>query len=205
MVFEEKHHMLWAYEAYEAYEVQELNFRESVVNAFHRCGLLPPPTGRPPPSKREVLGFRRSKPAALPSIGYRGFAVAPITLRAPSRRVVVITSGTNGRAMRAPTGYDGATNCCNDKTQRCKCISPFRFPPRCRGAHRAPADIIQTFNFSPQRPPSSREGDRPVGGGRSKRRRWKQFVPIAFMPNIILFSDACRAYEAQEAYEAYEE
>ena len=64
------------------------------TNSFHRCG-------GPPPSKREVLGIRRSKPAALPSIGYRGFAVAPITLRAPSRRVVVITSGTNGRASRA--------------------------------------------------------------------------------------------------------
>ena len=49
---------------------------------------------------------RRSRPAALPSIAYRGFAVAPITLRAPSRRVVVITSGTNGRAMRAPMGYE---------------------------------------------------------------------------------------------------
>ena len=58
------------------------------------------------------LGFRRSKPAALPSIGYRGFAVAPKPLRAPSRRVVVITSGTNGRAMRAPTGYgDAAVGC----------------------------------------------------------------------------------------------
>jgi len=45
-------------------------------------------------------------------------------------------------------------------------------------------------------PPSSREGDRPVGGGRSKRRRWKAFVPIAFMPNILLFSDARQAYEA---------
>ena len=43
------------------------------------------------------------------------------------------------------------------------------FLQRCRGAHRAPADIIQTFNFSPQRPPSSREGDRPVGGGRSSQ------------------------------------
>mgnify|MGYP004643427771 CR=1 FL=1 len=35
-------------------------------------------------------------------------------------------------------------------------------------------------------------------------RRWKAFVPIAFMPNILLFSDARQAYEAQEAYEAYE-
>ena len=32
MVFEEKHHTPWAYEAYEAYE---LNFRENVVNGFH--------------------------------------------------------------------------------------------------------------------------------------------------------------------------
>ena len=79
------------------------------VYSFHR------PRGGPPPSKREVLGFRRSRPPALPSIAYRGFAVAPITLRAPSRRVVVITSGTNGRAMRAPTGY-------SDAAVGCKCI-----------------------------------------------------------------------------------
>ena len=97
MVFEEKHHMPWTYEAYEAYEAYEPNFRENVVNAFHRL-LLPPPLrlppsansfhrcGGPPPSKREVFGLRRSRPAALPSIAYRGFAVAPMTLRAPSRR-----------------------------------------------------------------------------------------------------------------------
>ena len=42
--------------------------------------------GGPPPSMREVWGLRRSRPAALPSIGYRGFAVAPKPLRAPSRR-----------------------------------------------------------------------------------------------------------------------
>ena len=134
------------------------------ADSFHRPrtpstarGLLPPPAGGPPPSKREVLGFRRSKPAALPSIAYRGFAVAPITLRASSRRVVVITSGTNGRAMRAPTGYGDAAVGCNDKTQRCKCISSLRFPPRCRGAHCAPADILPTFDFPIPRPPSKRE------------------------------------------------
>ena len=47
--------------------------------SFHRCG-------GPPPSRREVCGFRRSRPPALPSIAYRGFAVAPKPLRAPSRR-----------------------------------------------------------------------------------------------------------------------
>ena len=51
------------------------------TNSFHRCG-------GPPPSKREVLGLRRSRPPALPSIAYRGFAVAPMTLRAPSRNLV---------------------------------------------------------------------------------------------------------------------
>ena len=39
MVFEEKHHMPLAYEAYEAYEP---DFRENVVNGFHRRKLLPP-------------------------------------------------------------------------------------------------------------------------------------------------------------------
>ena len=60
------------------------------------CELLPPPAGGPPPSRREVWGFRRSRPSALPSIAYRGFAVAPMTLRAPARNVVVITIQING-------------------------------------------------------------------------------------------------------------
>ena len=51
------------------------------TNSFHRCG-------GPPPSRREVWGLRRSRPPALPSIAYRGFAVAPITLRAPSRSLL---------------------------------------------------------------------------------------------------------------------
>ena len=42
------------------------------------------------------------------------------------------------------------------------------FPQRCRGAHCAPADILPTLDFPPQRPPSSREGDR-RSGGRSSR------------------------------------
>ena len=52
------------------------------------CLLLPPSADGPPPSKREVWGVRRSRPPALPSIGYRGFAVAPMTLRAPSRSLL---------------------------------------------------------------------------------------------------------------------
>ena len=56
------------------------------------CGLLPPSADSfhrlravPLPRRGRSWGIRRSKPAALSSIAYRGFAVAPITLRAPSR------------------------------------------------------------------------------------------------------------------------
>ena len=144
----------------------------SSADSFHRCG-------GPPPSKREVLGFRRSKPAALPSIGYRGFAVAPKPLRAPSRNIVVITvtgaaiyetgaqcAPLRGTAMQPSVA--NASNRCNDAAQRCKRISPLRFPPRCRGAHRAPADIIQTFDFST--PKTSL-----LEGGGPPRGRWKEF------------------------------
>ena len=60
------------------------------------CELLPPPAGGPPPSRREVWGIRRSRAPALPSIAYWGFAVAPMTLRAPSRNVVIITIQISG-------------------------------------------------------------------------------------------------------------
>ena len=57
-------------------------------NAFHRSRLLLPPLRRSPSLEEGGLGFRRSRPPALPSIAYRGFAVAPMTLRAPSRNLV---------------------------------------------------------------------------------------------------------------------
>ena len=68
--------------------------------------LVPRTPPQRPPSSRE--GDRPQAVEGVPA--HR----APITLRAPSRRVV-ITSGINGRAMRAPTEYGGATN-------GCKCI-----------------------------------------------------------------------------------
>ena len=164
---------------------------ERARNAHPYGGRTPSTAAAVPlPRRGRSWGFRRSRPAALPSIGYRGFAVAPKPLRAPSRNIVVITvtgaaiyetgaqcAPLQGTAMQPSVA--NASNRCNDAAQRCKCISSLRFLPRCRGAHRAPADILPTFDFPIPIPPSSREGDRPVGGGRSKQavegvlRRWK--------------------------------
>ena len=104
-------HMLHMLHVLHVSDVSEEKDIRRKSNGFE---LLPPPTGRSPSLEEGGLGFRRSRPAALPSIAYRGFAVAPITLRAPDRKVV-ITSEINGRAMRAPTEDGGATD-------GCKCI-----------------------------------------------------------------------------------
>ena len=142
---------------------------------------------------RGLRGFRRSRPAALTSNQPKGFPVASMTLRAPSRRVVVITSGTNGRAMRAPTGYEllppprAVPLPRRGRSWGIRRSRPAALPSiGYRGfavapiTLRAPADILPTFDFPIPRPPSLREGDRPVGGGRSSQavegvlRRWKE-------------------------------
>ena len=101
--------MPWIYEAHE--EKAKFTGRMWRWGTWgnHRLRIPSTAAAVPLPRRGRSWGIRRSRPAALPSIGYRGFAVAPMTLRAPSRRVVVITSGINGRAMRAPTGDSGAT------------------------------------------------------------------------------------------------
>ena len=113
-----KHHMpdvSRAYDAYEAYEVRKRFFREDGGRERRSThGVRTPSTARgavPLPRRGRSWGFAGQGLPALPSIAYRGFAVAPITLRAPARRGV-ITSGINGRAMRAPTGDGGATDGC---------------------------------------------------------------------------------------------
>ena len=62
---------------------QEINGKGG--NSFHRSQTPSTACGRSPSLEEGGLGFRRSRPPALPSIAYRGFAVAPMTLRAPSR------------------------------------------------------------------------------------------------------------------------
>ena len=81
--FSKKHHMpdvCRAYDVYEAYEAYEV-WKGGFVTPSAACG-------RSPSLEEGGLGLRRSRPAALPSIGYRGFAVAPMTLRAPARNLV---------------------------------------------------------------------------------------------------------------------
>ena len=113
------------------------------ANSFHRCGGPPPSrrevfgveNRRSVECRREIATVRCVCNAGLHHCNgqmYLQPSVAPpspvgariarpfvpdviITLRAPSRRVVVITSGKNGRAMRAPTGY-------GDAAVGCKCI-----------------------------------------------------------------------------------
>ena len=72
----------------------------SSADSFHRRGLLPPPRAVPLPRRGRSWGIRRSRPAALPSIGYRGFAVAPITLRALSRSLVCSPRDERARIAR---------------------------------------------------------------------------------------------------------
>ena len=74
MVFEEKHHMLWAYDAY---EVQELNFRESVGNAFHRCGLLPPSADSFHRLRTPSTAYSFHRRGRSPSLEEGGLGVSP--------------------------------------------------------------------------------------------------------------------------------
>ena len=62
-----------------------------------------------------------------------------------------------------------ASNRCNDAAQRCKRISPLRVLPRCRGAHRAPPAILQTFDFSSPKTSLFVGGGPSADGGRSKQ------------------------------------
>ena len=120
---------------------QEIN--ENGLEFFHRCkNSFHRPRGGPPPSRREVWGFRRSRPSALPSIGYRGFAVAPITLRAPSRNVVVITiqiSGCGKYKKRARNARPYGVRRCNRRLQMHLTVAiplPQDLPLRGRGTVR---------------------------------------------------------------------
>ena len=83
---------------------QEIN--RNGWNAFHRLRLLLPPLRRSPSLEEGGLGFRRSRPSPLPSIAYRGFAVAPITLRAPSRSLLY-NSGCRVETLLVSMGVMG--------------------------------------------------------------------------------------------------
>ena len=135
-------------------------------------GLLPPPAGGPPPSRREVWGFRRSKPAALPSIGYRGFAVAPISLRAPSRNIVVIT--VTGAAI-----YETGAQCAPLQGTTVQPTVAMIKPSVANASHRF--DFRHVVGARIARPPTLfkpsifHPKDLPPRGRGTVRRRWKEF------------------------------
>ena len=147
-----------AYDAYEAYEVWKRFFREDggrerlsthgVRTPSTACELLPPSADGPPPSKREVLGLRRSRPSAFPSIAYRGFAVAPITLRASSRSLLY-NPGCRVATLLVSMGVMGFLG-----------------------------DLRGRNSKSPPNPLGRAERVPRRSGGRSKRRRWKEFPPF---------------------------
>ena len=65
-----------------------------------------------------------------------------------------------------------------------------RNPARFNGGYGVPRGFKGEKSKSPPNPLGLAERvPCPVGGGRSKRGRWKAFVPIAFMPNFLLFFD----------------
>ena len=148
--------------------------RTAGANAFQRmgCELLPPPAGGPPPSKREVLGRGIGR---WQNVGGRAMR-APTTLRKAATVRFVCNAGLHH---------------CNGWMH----LQPLVVPPSSVGARIARPfipDVITTFREGARRvigatakplypidgkaggldrriprPPSSREGDRPVGGGRS--------------------------------------
>ena len=149
----------------------------------------------------------------MPSIGYRGFAVAPITLRAPSRKLVVITvqingcgNIRNGHAMRAPTVYGGATDGfkyiqplqgCNPALQTHLTVAISRHVVGARIA--SPPTFCKLSLLPPLRPHSSREGDRPqtVEG---VRRRWKELRKAPSKLHMLHMHHMPDTYQAYDVF-----
>ena len=171
-----------------------------VMNSFQRLRtpstdekLLPPPAGGPPPSRREVWGFAGQglRPCRRLDIGALRSPLSPFARPLEGLLEHRGRTGAQCAPLRCtavqPT-VANASNRCNDATQRCKHISQLQFP----------ADILPTPESPPPRPPSSREGDRPqavegvnAGGGRSKRRRWKEYPPPPFSHISDTISSFC--------------
>ena len=177
------------------------------MNSFHRCG-------GPPPSMREVWGVRRSRPPALPSIGYRGFAVAPMTLRAPARRVV-ITSGINGRAMRLllPPSADGPPPSRREvwglrafSKPRIQLRVQGRNPARFKGGYGVPRGFKGEKSKSPPNPLGLAERvPRPqaVEGVRRRQKELRKSPSKLHMLHIHHMPDAHQAYDVFSLFSSY--
>ena len=85
-----------------------------------------------------------------------------------------------GTAMQPSVA--NASNRCNDAAQRCKRISPLRFCHVVGARNARPPIFCKLSIFPPQRPPSSREGDRPqTVEGVSRRRKAYSFPKLKYM------------------------
>ena len=85
-----------------------------------------------------------------------------------------------GTAMQPSVA--NASNRCNDAAQHCKRISPLRFCHVVGARIARPPIFCKLSIFPPQRPPSSREGDRPqtVEGVFSRRKAYS-FPKLKYM------------------------
>ena len=156
---EKKHHMpdvCRAYDVYEAYEVWKRLF-------------LTPSTARgavPLPRRGRSWGFvgQGLRPCRRLHIGSLRSPLSPFARPYGGRRCNRRLQIHLTVAMMQPSVANTSHSC--------------NFPPRCRGAHRAPADILQTLDFPSPKTSLLEGGGPPAGGGRSSN-------PVAFTPNIF--------------------
>ena len=134
------------------------------LSAFRR-GLLPPPAGGPPPSRREVFGGGKSKVGRMSAGNCNCEMCLQRWVASLQRSDVFATVGCTAvprrgahRAPARPRSYNTPSK------GRAKGH---------RGDRKAPISNRRqgrkALTGEAPGPPSSREGDRPAGGGRSKR------------------------------------
>ena len=139
---------------------------ENGVYSFHRLRLLLPPLRRSPSLEEGGLGASPVKACGLAVDWIYGLCGRPYD---PSRALSKGCYNIGDKRARNARPY--GVRRCNRRLQMHLAVAMMQpsvaneshscsFPQRCRGAHRAPADILPTPE-SPPRPPSSREGDRP--------------------------------------------
>ena len=96
-------------------------------NAFHRLRTPSTAAAVPLPRRGRSWGFADQGLPAVPSIAYRGFAVAPMTLRAPFRRFLY-NLGCRVETLLRPLSAVNRNHPGNSHS-RASAPCDFRFPP----------------------------------------------------------------------------